>query len=69
MMDLGVLAIDPTTLKVLSIDEVEASKKQKLVLHREHGLNKNYLQFHLDNIYIKDHGLNEIQLSSANQEL
>lgn len=52
MMDLGVLAIDPLQLTVLSIDEQEPSKSQRLTLRREHGLNQKYLKFHIDNIYV-----------------
>jgi RNA binding exosome subunit len=68
MMDLGVLAIDPSNLKVLSIDKQEAKKGQSLTLKGEHGLNKAYLQFHLDKIYVKNHEISEIQLSSVDQE-
>jgi hypothetical protein len=64
MMDLGVLAIAPSSLRVLSIDKSEADKDRKLTLRREHGLNRKYLKFHFDNIYIKDYKANEIQLSA-----
>lgn len=67
MMDLGVLAIEPTNLGVLSIDQQEASKGRVLTLRREHGLNRRYLEFHLDNIYVAGRGGTEILLSSANQ--
>ena len=69
MMDLGVLAIEPSRLRVLAIDKQEASKGQILTLRREHGLNRRYLQFHLDNIYAKDYEVNEIRLPNADQEL
>jgi hypothetical protein len=69
MMDLGMLAIKPSSLEVLSIDKLEASKQQRLSLRHEHGLNQKYLKFHLDIIYVADHGVDEIQLSSANQEI
>ena len=69
MMDLGVLAIEPSSLRVLAIDKQEASKGQVLTLRREHGLNRKYLQFHLDSIYVKDYKVDEIQLSSVDQEL
>jgi len=69
MMDLGVLAIEPSSLRVLAIDKQEASKGQILTLRREHGLNRRYLQFHLDNIYVKDYEVNEIRLPNADQEL
>jgi len=68
MMDLGVLAIDPSNLQVLSIHKQEAKKGSSLTLRREHGLNRKYLRFHFDNIYIKDYEVSEIQLSSMNQE-
>jgi hypothetical protein len=69
MIDLGVLAIEPSSLRVLAIDKQEASKGQLFTLRREHGLNRRYLQFHLDNIYAKDYEVNEIRLPNADQEL
>ncbi len=69
MMDLGVLAIKPSTLEVLSIDKQEASTGQKLTLRREHGLNQKYLKFHLENIYAMDYERGEIRLSSADQKM
>ncbi len=66
MMDLGVLAVEPSSLEVLSIDKQLANQGQRLTLRREHGLNQKYLQFHLDNIYVASHEVNEIQLSSVN---
>ena len=68
MMDLGVLAIDPSNLQVLSIHKQEAKKRASLTLRCEHGLNRKYHRFHLDNIYIQDCELGEIQISSVNQE-
>lgn len=67
MMDLGVLAIEPSTLKVLSTDKREADKGQMLTLRQEHGLNQKYLKFHLDNIYVREYEVSEIQLPSADQ--
>ena len=67
MMDLGVLAIEPSSLQVLSIDKQVADQRQRLTLRREHGLNQKYLKFHLDNIYVTGCEVSEIQLSSANQ--
>ena len=55
MMDLGVLAIGPSSLEVLSIDKRETSRGKTLTLRHEHGLNQKYLKFHLDNIYVADH--------------
>jgi len=69
MMDLGVLAIEPSSLQVLSLDKQEKSKGQMLTLRRDHGLNQKYLKFHLDNIYIANHDGSEIQLWSANQRM
>jgi len=69
MMDLGVLAIEPSSLRVIAIDKQEASKGQMLTLRREHGLNRKYLQFHMANIYVKDYKVNEIRLPNADQEL
>lgn len=67
MMDLGVLAVEPTSLEVLAIDANEPNKGQRLRLHREHGLNQTYLKFHLDYIYLATFGSNEFQLSGVNQ--
>ena len=67
MMDLGVLAIEPSSLEVLSINPGEASKGDKLTLRREHGLNQKYLRFHIDHIYVASHEIREIQLSNANR--
>jgi predicted restriction endonuclease len=67
MMDLGVLAIDPSSLQVLSRDKQAVSQEQRLTLKREHGLNQKYLKFHLDNIYIADLEVGEIRLSSSDQ--
>jgi len=69
MMDLGVLAIGPSSLEVLSIDKRETSRGKTLTLRHEHGLNQKYLKFHLDNIYVAGHGGGEIQLSRANLEI
>ncbi len=67
MMDLGVLAVEPASLKILSINEYELSRGAKLALRREHGLNQKYLKFHLDNIYVADRNVVEIRLSGANK--
>jgi hypothetical protein len=67
MMDLGVLAVGPANLEVLSIDANEPNKGQKLTLHREHGLNQKYLKFHLDNIYLAAFNSGEIRVSGLNQ--
>ena len=69
MMDLGVLAVEPSSLTVLSIDPREAGKEQRLTLQREHGLNRKYLKFHFDNIYVKDYKVDELQLSPADHGL
>lgn len=69
MMDLGVLAIVPSSLEVLAIDKEQHSKGQRLSVCREHGLNRKYLQFHLDHIYLAGYGITEIQLSKADQEI
>jgi len=69
MMDLGVLAIEPSSLEVLSINEQELSRGQRLTLRREHGLNQKYLKFHLDRIYVGSQRVDEIPLSSVNQAM
>jgi len=65
MMDLGVLVVQPSSLEVLSIDEREVTRGQKLTLHREHGLNQGFLKFHLDHIYLADFQGKEIRLPKA----
>jgi hypothetical protein len=67
MMDLGVLAIEPSSLEVLSTDEKEHNRGQTLALRHEHGLNHKYLKFHLDNIYLATPGVTETRLSDPNQ--
>ncbi|MBI5829465.1 MAG: hypothetical protein HZB20_07985, partial [Chloroflexi bacterium] len=69
MMDLGVLAVEPASLEILSTDKLEASKVQSLTLRREHRLNQKYLKFHIDEIYVGGHNLSEVRLSSSNQEI
>ncbi len=69
MMDLGILAIEPSSLKVLSTYEQEVSRGQKLTLRREHGLNQKYLKFHLDNIYVAGSGVHELRFSRVNQAI
>jgi len=65
MMDLGVLAIEPSNLEVLSIDKHEVTTGQRLTLHREHGLNQRFLKFHLDHIYLANYEGREIRLSTS----
>jgi hypothetical protein len=69
VMDLGVLAIEPSSLRVLSINKEEMSRGHKLTLRREHGLNQRYLKFHLNNIYVADGGIAEIQLPNESRGL
>jgi len=70
MMDLGVLAVEPSNLEILSIDEREESAKgQNLTLRREHGLNQRFLQFHLDHIYLADFKGKEFLLSKPDSVL
>lgn len=67
MMDLGVLAVEPSSLQVLSNDKQLSDQATRLTLRREHGLNQKYLKFHLDNIYVARYGVSEVELSSADQ--
>jgi hypothetical protein len=69
MMDLGVLAIDPDDLLILSIDEQDVNRGQLLTLKREHGLNQKYLKFHLDNIYVGSYEIGEIELAGESKAL
>jgi hypothetical protein len=63
MMDLGILAIAPAGLIVLSTDHQEPSRGRKVALKREHGLNQRFLQFHLENIYLETNA--EVPLSAS----
>ncbi len=67
MMDLGVLAVEPDSLRILSSDTNTADAWERLTLHREHGLNQKYLKFHLDHIYLSIFDSREIQLSNSRQ--
>jgi HNH endonuclease len=69
MMDLGILAVEPSNLKVLSIDKQEPNIGKILVLRHEHGLNQRYLKFHFDKIYVTSYVANEITLSDAHHGL
>ncbi len=60
MMDLGILGIDPTNLKILSSLRQEPTIGHLLSLKREHGLNQKYLRFHIEKIYVES--LEEIHL-------
>lgn len=68
MMDLGVLAVDPLSLEVLSIQQTEQAKGRMLTLKREHGLNQKYLQFHLEKIYLTAIRWPEIPLTAATDQ-
>ena len=69
MMDLGALAVDPVSLEVLSTEQNEQARGQRLTLKREYGLNQKYLQFHLERIYLATIGGLEIPLSSAQDQV
>jgi hypothetical protein len=65
MLDLGILAIEPTNLKILSANSKDPVANQTLTLKLEHGLNQKYLQYHLDRIFVGS--ISEIPLSDAPQ--
>ena len=43
----------------------KANKVQILTLRHEHGLNRKYLTFHLDNIYVGGYEISEIELNAS----
>lgn len=53
MMDLGIMAIEPSSLKVVSMTPSEPSWRETLVVQKQHGLNPAFLQFHFSHIYVQ----------------
>lgn len=51
MMDLGIMAIEPKSLKVLTLTPSESSWREVLLVRKQHGLNPVFLQFHFAHIY------------------
>lgn len=47
MMDLGVIAIDPLSLRILTFDSHEPNRGHQLNLKPEHRLNQDYLKYHM----------------------
>jgi hypothetical protein len=67
MMDLGILAVDPQKLLIVSIDTHEPANGNLLTLRREHRLNQKYLKFHIDKIYIGNSRATELEISISQQ--
>ncbi len=63
MMDLGVIAVDPLDLRIVTLSTSDIVGAFQLNLKREHGLNRKYLQFHFDKIYIGGLNIAELDLS------
>jgi predicted restriction endonuclease len=55
MMDLGVIAVDPTTLEILTIVPNEPSRDYIMTLKKEHQFDPRFLYYHLEHIYIANH--------------
>lgn len=53
MMDLGIMAIEPQSLHILSPTHQESNRRDILFVKQSHGLNSVYLQYHFSQIYIK----------------
>lgn len=53
MMDLGIMAIEPRSLKIVSIAPSEPSWRESLLVQKQHGLNPSFLHFHFSHIYIQ----------------
>lgn len=64
MMDLGVIAVDPLDLRIVTLTSSDMAGAFQLKLKREHGLNRKYLQFHFDEIYIGGLKIIELNLPS-----
>lgn len=52
MMDLGILAIDPASLGIITTAIKDTSWRDSLLVKSQHGLNPVYLKFHLSQIYV-----------------
>ena len=51
--DYGVIAIDPDSFIILHKDPENLLNGKKLFLHSKHKLNKDFLRYHLENIFLK----------------
>jgi hypothetical protein len=49
--DYGVIAINPNTLEIIHKDDKNIFINKNIKLHPSHRLNKEYLEYHLNNIY------------------
>lgn len=58
-MDLGIMAIEPTSLRILSNTQRDANWRDTLLVKDRHGLNPVYLQYHLSRIYMEPSTLGE----------
>lgn len=47
------MAIEPSSLEVVSLTASELSWRETLLVQKQHGLNPVFLQFHFSNIYIQ----------------
>ncbi len=65
MMDLGILAIQPSTLEIMTSSELEPSRGHRLLVHRDHGLNQKYLLFHLSKICAGEVNARELPLTAT----
>lgn len=59
LMDLGIMAIEPTSLRILSNTQRDANWRDTLLVKDRHGLNPVYLQYHLSRIYMEPSTLGE----------
>jgi len=62
MMDLGILAVEPSELNIIVASPNEPWDGGKLNLYPEHRLKQEHLIFHLSNIYVGDHRSQELLL-------
>lgn len=52
IMDLWIMAVEPASLKIVSIAPSEPSWRETLLVQKQHGLNPIFLQFHFSHIYV-----------------
>lgn len=63
MMDLGIMAIEPKSLEIITETPSESSWRKTLLVQKQHGLNPVFLQFHFTRIYTPTIGVVEKTIS------
>jgi hypothetical protein len=65
MMDLGIMAIEPSSLEIVSMTPSESSWRETLLVQKQHGLNPVFLQYHFSHIYIQRASADEEAVSEG----